>query len=96
MMPPKYWKIRKVSGTKIIWCKIQTIDRRIANKHLLDMALAAAKAVGNGIYGVDLKEINGKYHVVEVNDNPNIDAGGEDVSNPELYSEIIKYLMKKY
>jgi len=96
LMPPKCWKIRKVLGTKIIWCKIQTIDRKTANKRLLDMALAASKAVGNGIYGVDLKEINGKYHVVEVNDNPNIDAGGEDASNPELYGEIIKYLMKKY
>jgi glutathione synthase/RimK-type ligase-like ATP-grasp enzyme len=96
MMPPKYWKIRKISNKgETIWCKIKTIDRKKANKRLLDMALRASKAVGNGIYGVDLKEINGKYHVVEVNDNPNIDAGGEDVSNPELYGEIIDYLMKK-
>lgn len=97
VMPPKYWKIRKVSsGGKIIWCKIKTIDRKKANKRLLDLALQASKAIGNGIYGVDLKEIDGKYHVVEVNDNPNIDAGGEDVSNPELYGEIIDYLMKKH
>jgi len=27
-----------------------------------------------------------------VNDNPNIDAGGEDAKNPEVYQRIIRYL----
>jgi hypothetical protein len=42
--------------------------------------------------GVDLKEVNGEFIVIEVNDNPNIDAGGEDAKNPEVYQRIVRYL----
>ena len=42
-------------------------------------ALRAAKLIGNGLYGVDLKQVGNKVYVIEVNDNPNIDAGVEDV-----------------
>ena len=36
--------------------------------------------------GVDLKEHNGLAYVMEVNDNPNIDAGYEDgILKDELY-----------
>ncbi len=45
---------------------------------VLDAAKAAAKLIGNGLYGVDIKERNGKVFVMEVNDNPNIDSGVED------------------
>jgi glutathione synthase/RimK-type ligase-like ATP-grasp enzyme len=32
------------------------------------------------------------YFVIEVNDNPNIDAGQEDQYSPEIYKQIIQYL----
>jgi glutathione synthase/RimK-type ligase-like ATP-grasp enzyme len=54
--------------------------------------LKACEVVGRGLYGVDIKEINGDYVVVEVNDNPSIYAGNEDLRDRDLYSKIIAYL----
>jgi glutathione synthase/RimK-type ligase-like ATP-grasp enzyme len=46
--------------------------------------------MGDGLYGVDLKILGDKVYVIEVNDNPNIDAGVEDeILGKELYKKII-------
>jgi glutathione synthase/RimK-type ligase-like ATP-grasp enzyme/ribosomal protein S18 acetylase RimI-like enzyme len=53
-------------------------------------ALKAASLMGDGLYGVDLKILGDKVYVIEVNDNPNIDAGVEDeILGKELYKKII-------
>ena len=57
-----------------------------------DVALKACRVVGKGLYGVDIKEVDGEYVVVEVNDNPSIYAGYEDLRDKDLYSKIINYL----
>lgn len=58
-------------------------------------ALKAASLIGKGLYGVDLKEVNGKVVVIEVNDNPNIDYKIEDgVLGDELYYRILNYFMR--
>lgn len=44
------------------------------------------------IAGVDIKEADGEFIVIEVDDSPNIDAGGEDARNPEVYGRVAKYL----
>ncbi len=92
LMPEGSWKIKKVVDNKITWGDVVATERSKANKELLRVALQAANAVGNGLYGIDIKEINGKLYVIEVNDNPSIDAHCEDQANPELYSEIIDFL----
>lgn len=59
-------------------------------------ALKAARLIGDGLYGVDLKMIDGKVYVIEVNDNPNIDADVEDVVLKEkLYDTIISSIYSK-
>ena len=56
---------------------------------VLQSAKRAAACIGNGLYGVDLKESGGKVYVIEVNDNPNIDADVEDIVEGErLYNRI--------
>jgi glutathione synthase/RimK-type ligase-like ATP-grasp enzyme len=45
---------------------------------VLDAAVRAANLIGDGLYGVDIKEIDGQAYVIEVNDNPSIDAESED------------------
>jgi glutathione synthase/RimK-type ligase-like ATP-grasp enzyme len=50
----------------------------------------AASLIGDGLYGVDIKQTSRGLVVVEVNDNPNIDAGVEDtVLKDELYRLVI-------
>jgi glutathione synthase/RimK-type ligase-like ATP-grasp enzyme len=44
------------------------------------------------LYGVDIKEVDGDYVVVEVNDNPSIYAGYEDSKDKDIYQKIIAYL----
>lgn len=59
-------------------------------------AVKAASLIGNGLYGVDLKEIDGKVYVIEVNDNPSLDAGVEDaVLKGALYREILGVMLKR-
>jgi glutathione synthase/RimK-type ligase-like ATP-grasp enzyme len=63
---------------------------------VLHTALKAANLIGDGLYGVDVKEIDGKAYVIEVNDNPSIEAGCEDkILKKELYASIIKSLKRR-
>jgi glutathione synthase/RimK-type ligase-like ATP-grasp enzyme len=60
-------------------------------KAVLKTAVRASNLIGNGLYGVDLKEIGGKGYIIEVNDNPSIDGGYEDeLLGDELYLTIMR------
>ncbi|WP_242928158.1 RimK family protein [Pontibacter vulgaris] len=64
--------------------------------HVLHTALKAANLIGDGLYGVDIKEIDGKAYIIEINDNPSIDAGCEDkILKKELYASIIKSIKRR-
>lgn len=59
-------------------------------------AVKAASLIGDGLYGVDLKMINGDVFIIEINDNPNIDEGIEDmVLKDEIYARIMKSLFNR-
>ncbi len=63
---------------------------------VLDAALRATRPIGDGFYGVDVKEREGKGCVIEVNDNPSIDKGVEDkYLGKELYQMIMGTLLKR-
>jgi len=63
---------------------------------VLNTALKAANLIGDGLYGVDLKFVGKKVYVIEVNDNPNIDAGMEDlILKDELYQTVIKSFIRR-
>lgn len=57
---------------------------------ILKAAIEVCALIGSGLYGVDLKEVNGQPVIIEVNDNPSIDNGIEDQESGQgLYLEII-------
>ncbi|MBN2509373.1 MAG: RimK family protein [Spirochaetales bacterium] len=64
-----------------------------APDHVIQAALKSAKAIGRGLYGVDIKELPGnKAIVIEVNDNPSIDAGVEDfLLKHKVYDSIMSF-----
>ena len=73
------------------WGMTETLRVEDAPAAVLKTAVDAARLIGNGLYGVDLKEINGIPHLIEINDNPSLDAGIEDeVLGMELYTAILK------
>jgi glutathione synthase/RimK-type ligase-like ATP-grasp enzyme len=63
---------------------------------VIQTALKAARLIGDGLYGVDLKQIGDKAVVIEVNDNPNIDHGVEDRAlGTELYRRIARSFRRR-
>jgi glutathione synthase/RimK-type ligase-like ATP-grasp enzyme len=56
----------------------------------------AASLIGDGLYGVDVKEADGGFLVMEVNDNPNIDTGCEDaVLGDRLYLAVMEWFRQR-
>jgi glutathione synthase/RimK-type ligase-like ATP-grasp enzyme len=94
MIPKGRWKHgAKLRGEPtFIWGRTLTLKKENIPNQLRHLALKACSVVGKGLYGVDLKEVNGEFLVVEVNDNPSIYAGYEDLRDKDLYSRIINYL----
>ena len=63
---------------------------------VLNTALKAANLIGDGLYGVDLKQVGRKVYVIEVNDNPNIDAGMEDqILKDKLYLTVMQSFIRR-
>ena len=57
---------------------------------VIHTAVRAANLLGPGLYGADLKQVEDRVYLVEVNINPNIDAGNEDqVVGEALYREVL-------
>lgn len=69
----------------------ETIAVQHAPREVIQLALKTANAIGDGLYGVDIKTVNGRHVLMEINDNPNIDKGVEDlVLGDALYDRIMK------
>ncbi len=92
-MAEGHWQIynHKAKGKKIEG-RHETLALKRVPKAVLKAATAAASIVGNGLYGVDLKENEHGVYIIEVNDNPNIDRGVEDqVAGNALYDALIDH-----
>ncbi len=94
MIPKGKWKHgAKLRGKPtVIWGRTESLQKKDMPPKLREVALKACSVVGKGLYGVDIKEVNGEYVVVEVNDNPSIYAGYEDSMDQDIYQRIISYL----
>ncbi|HKI61237.1 MAG TPA: RimK family protein [Mariprofundaceae bacterium] len=63
---------------------------------VVQTALQAAELVGNGFYGVDLKQNDTGVYVIEINDNPSVDHGVEDkVIKGGLYEAVIAEFIRR-
>lgn len=95
-MVKNHWQIYRHGGKRTDSGNFETIPTFEAPKAVLDAALKATQPIGNGFYGVDVKEKNGKGYVIEVNDNPNVDSGIEDkYLGDELYRLIMEELLRR-
>lgn len=97
-MAPGHWQIVKHEddGKSFEEGGFETVAVEDAPADIVSTALAAARLMGDGLYGVDMKETPHGPMVIEVNDNPNIDGGVEDVVlGMDLYRRIIAHLLGK-
>ncbi len=75
-------------------CKAVPIEQ--APPEVVQLAVDTARLIGNGLYGVDLKQAGDRVLVIEVNDNPNLDAGTEDaVLGDELYRRVLQAFIQR-
>lgn len=70
--------------------QVETVALEDTPSEVLAAAVKASALMGDGLYGVDIKQTEAGVHVIEVNDNPSIDAGYEDaLLGDELYRRIM-------
>lgn len=97
-MAKRHWQIikRDAKGRKTADGEAETIAVETAPEKLIKIAMKTANLIGDGLYGIDIKEIGGRYYLIEVNDNPNIDSGVEDfILRDELYIRIMRVFLKR-
>jgi glutathione synthase/RimK-type ligase-like ATP-grasp enzyme len=76
--------------------KVEPVAVDQAPSGLIRTALKATALIGKSLYGVDMKEVEGKFYVIEINDNPNIDSGMEDkILKDKLYATIMDVFLNK-
>src|SRR5580692_9284710 len=64
---------------------------------VIDIAVRAAKPIGDGFYGVDLKQTDNGIVVMEVNDNPNLEHGIEDVvGKDEIWMRLLRWFVERF
>ena len=91
-----HWQILKAQGPRRSYGKVETLTVEEAPRRAVKTAVKAAGLIGNGLYGVDLKEVKGRFLVMEVNDNPSIDAGCEDaILKDGLYQTIMQCFLDR-
>jgi glutathione synthase/RimK-type ligase-like ATP-grasp enzyme len=96
-MANKHWQIINNSNNGTTrFGKTECFPVDMAPVKVIEAAVKAASIIGDGLYGVDVKEINGEPFVMEINDNPNIDSGYEDkFLKGELYLEIMNVFFER-
>ncbi|MDD3740214.1 MAG: RimK family protein [Bacteroidales bacterium] len=96
-MAKGHWQIyRHADNGKTSCGNFETLPIYQVPKNILKTAIKATSFIGKGLYGVDLKLINNKAYVIEINDNPNIDYGVEDaVLGDELYYRILSFFLRE-
>ncbi|SFR41691.1 Glutathione synthase/RimK-type ligase, ATP-grasp superfamily [Marinobacter daqiaonensis] len=65
-------------------------------RNVVQAALNATRLIGDGLYGVDIKQAGNRVAVIEVNDNPSIDSDVEDrFLGGELYTLIMQEFLSR-
>ncbi len=96
-MARSHWQIVKhQDGGEPLEGESDTVPVSEVPEPVLQTAQRAADLIGDGLYGVDIKQADDDVMVIEVNDNPSIDAGIEDaVLGDGLYEAIIDELVAR-
>lgn len=92
IIPSETFKIQASVNGHIVYCDVESVPAEQVPVGIIELGRQAGNAIGKGLYGVDIKESNGKLYVIEVNDNPSLE-GGEDAHYPDMFQKIISYLM---
>jgi len=95
-MARNHWQIYNHGSKRFNSGGFETLPTYEVPREVLDAALRAAKVIGSGLYGVDIKHQGKQAYVIEINDNPNIDYKVEDVYlGDELYMLVMAEMARR-
>lgn len=92
-IPKGGWKVRSKINGKNIWGDTIPIPREMISPELKEICIKLSKCIGDGLYGLDIKEVEDGFKVIEINDNPSIYYGSEDMIDRDIYEKIISALL---
>ncbi|GGG01273.1 MULTISPECIES: RimK family protein [Cysteiniphilum] len=89
-MAPNHWQIVNHGKKNVTAGPAEAFGIHQVPKDVIKIALKACRLIGHDLYGVDIKMIDDKPAIIEINDNPSIDHPWEDAYlSDELYSRIM-------
>lgn len=95
-MTKGHWQIYNHTSGEAVSGGFATLPVHQVPPQVLKIALKATKLIGDGLYGVDLKQSGDRVVVIEVNDNPNIDSEVEDLYLKEdLYHQVMSEFLRR-
>ncbi|MCY7296727.1 RimK family protein [Alteromonas sp. a30] len=90
-MARNHWQIYNHASKRNTSGGFDTLPTFEVPHTVLQAAMKACRFIGNGLYGVDIKQADDRVCVIEVNDNPSIEHKVEDAYlGDELYMQIMQ------
>jgi glutathione synthase/RimK-type ligase-like ATP-grasp enzyme/gamma-glutamyl:cysteine ligase YbdK (ATP-grasp superfamily) len=91
-----HWQIRTEDEGTERYGDVEAVPRGGAPQAVVEVALRAAALIGEGLYGVDIKETARGPVVIEINDNPNLDRGEEDAADGDrVYEDLLGFFLRR-
>lgn len=95
-MVNNHWQIYQHGGKVVKSGGYDTMPTFEVPRDVIDVATRATALIGDGFYGVDIKQSEDRVVVIEVNDNPSIESGVEDkYLGKQLYTEIMEEFLRR-
>ncbi|KXS54130.1 MAG: 30S ribosomal protein S6 modification protein-like protein [Marinobacter sp. T13-3] len=96
MMVKGHWQIYQHGSAQVESGDFETLPTYEVPRNVIQAALNATRLIGNGLYGVDIKQSGKRVAVIEVNDNPSMDLGVEDkFLGGELYTLVMQEFLSR-
>jgi glutathione synthase/RimK-type ligase-like ATP-grasp enzyme len=86
-------RVQAIDSEEIPYFGIEMVRQDDVPIGAIELAIQACHAIGSGLFSVDIKERQGKMYVIEVNDNPSLESGEEDLY-PDIFERIIVELLE--
>lgn len=95
-MASGHWQIIQRTGARTAYGRVEAVALDAVPRAVVRLAVRAARLIGDGLYGVDVKVVGRRPMVIEVNDNPSLEAGYEDqVLGDRLYEAIADAFVRR-
>ncbi len=95
-MATGHWQIARRAGSITRYGRVEAVPLGEVPPAVVELSVACAGLIGDGLYGVDLKETESGPVLIEINDNPNLEAGVEDGAEGDRpYEAIVDAFLRR-